>query len=209
MLSKNKLLFNIIRYRAVITLIYEFLLLLIFYFITKFHFKNNTSILLLFLILIVPIVLAVLSNKLKKENKQKYLNSKTSYDILIKKDYDSGKFEKEFIYKLSKEVPNVNVRYSDKEIMLTCGDKQNITVLFKEQKTILFIDNTNVIYQYIYGYKDDDITKYDQKGISKIPTERFYNSIIKRVTSLINKEYEYIEFYQGIIYKKNRFLFFK
>ena len=96
MLSKNKLLFNIIRYRAVFTLIYEFLLLLIFYLITKFHFKNNTSLLLLFLILIVPIVLSILSHLLKKENKQKYLNSKTSYDTLIKKDYESGKFEKEF-----------------------------------------------------------------------------------------------------------------
>ena len=200
MLSKNKLLFNIIRYRAVITLIYEFLLLLIFYFITKFHFKNYSSLILLFLILIVPIALAVLSSKIKKENKRKYLNLKTSYDTLIKKDYESGKFEKEFFYKLSKEVANVNKRYSDKEIMITCGEKENITLIFKEQKAILFIDDTNIIYQYIYGFKDDDITKYDQKGISKIPTERFYNLLIKRITSLINKEYQYIEYYQGNTY---------
>jgi len=197
MLSKNKLLFNIIRYRAVFTLIYEFLLLLIFYLITKFHFKNNTSLLLLFLILIVPIVLSILSHLLKKENKQKYLNSKTSYDTLIKKDYESGKFEKEFISKLSKIVPNVKPRYSDKEIMITCGIKNNITIMFNEQKTIVFIDNTNIIYQYIYGYKDDDVTKYDHKGISKIPTERFYNLLIKRISDLVDKEYQYIEYYQG------------
>ena len=105
--------------------------------------------------------------------------------------------EKDFISKLSKIVPNVKPRYSDKEIMITCGIKNNITIMFNEQKTIVFIDNTNIIYQYIYGYKDDDVTKYDHKGISKIPTERFYNLLIKRISDLVDKEYQYIEYYQG------------
>ena len=69
--------------------------------------------------------------------------------------------------------------------------------MFYEQKTIIFIDDTNIIYQYIYGYKDDDVTKYDHKGISKIPTERFYNLLIKRISDLVDKEYQYIEYYQG------------
>ena len=200
MLSNSRFAVRLSKYRPIIILIYEILILTIFYIYNGYNFENNSSIIFIIAILIVPIVLSILTSIIRKENQIKYRNLKTNYDTLIKEDILKGKCFNKFIEELKNKTSNVIIKTSDVNQLITIGKYQNITILIDQKKTVISIDKTNIVFQYIYGYIDDDTTKYDQKGISNKPLDRFYNLLLKRITSLLNNEFSYEEYYFGRTY---------
>ena len=163
-------------------------------------FVNHSSLIFIIAILIVPIALSVLTSIIRKENQRKYHNLKTNYDTLIKQDILNGKCFNKFIEELKNKTSEVFIKTSDANQLITIGKYQNIVVLINQKKTVISIDRTHIVFQYIYGYIDDDTTKYDQKGISNKPLDRFYSLLLKRIFSLLNKEFSYEEFYLGRTY---------
>lgn len=187
----------IVRYRAVFTLIYEFLILFIFYLITKFKFKNNTSIVLIILMIIVPIVINILYSSIKKKNKEKYLARKNNYDSVIRNDLKTGKLVKELVNPLKEILTDLDFRHNDRQIMITGGSGSKLTIMMDEIATKLSIDSTHIIYQYIYGYRAEDMTKYDIKGLKQYPTSKLYKLILSQVEKLVGKELIYTELTKG------------
>ena len=194
MLSKNKLALFLARYRGIIILLYEIILLTFFYLLNEFNFKNHNSIVFIFLIILFPLLLSILKYLIKKENQKKYHNKKSDYDTLIKNDINKGKYFNKFISDLKNITKFVEVKTSLNNQLITLGDYKNITILIDQTKTVISIDDSHVIYQYIYGYIDDNTSKYDLKGIGKKTLDSFYNLLLKKVKSLINNEFEYNEY---------------
>lgn len=188
---------KILRYHPIIILLYEFLILTIFWFTTGFVFKNNNSIILICLMIIPPIILYTGYHILKKKNYQKFNDYHSSYFSLIKKDLKSTKIEELLIKPIKEILTNLVYKVTDKQIYLNGGKKNKITILIEENLTTLLIDNTRIIYQYIYDFKGIDVTKYDYKGIKKYPTTKLYNLIINQVKELTNKNLNYTEFIVG------------
>lgn len=188
---------KILRYHPIIILFYEFLILTIFWFSTGFVFKNNNSIILICLMIIPPIILYIGYHILKKKNYQKYNDYHSSYFSLIKKDLKSTKIEELLIKPIKEILTNLVYKVTDKQIYLNGGKKNKITILIEENLTTILIDNTRIIYQYIYDFKGIDVTKYDYKGIKKYPTTKLYNLIINQVKELSNRNLNYTEFMIG------------
>lgn len=187
----------IVRCRAIIILLYEFFILMIFWLICRFNFHHNNSILMIILMLIVPIILSVSHIIIRKNNLSKFLSRKVNYHKLIQDDIKSNKFNKELIEPLKAKLSNVDVRISDRQILITGGSSDVLTVIIDDAYTKLSIDNTRVIYQFIYGYRGFDVTKYDVKGVSHFSTKYLYELIIKQVEKLAGKELTYTEYIKG------------
>ena len=200
MLSNNRFAVRLSKYRPIIILIYEILILTLFYIYNGYNFKNNSSIIFIICLVTVPIALSILTFIIRKENQRKYHNLKTNYDTLIKEDIAKGKYFNKFIEELKNITSYVNVKTSDINQLITIGKYKNISILIHEKKTVISIDKTLIKYQYIYGYIDEDTTKYDQKGISNKPLDRFYSILFKRISLLLNDEFTYIEYYFGRSY---------
>ena len=98
-MNRKKLGIFFIRYQAVIILFYEFLILTIFYLITKFKFQNNNSLIMISLMLIVPIVFKIGTILIRKKNRIKYNTNHTNYYELILKDLKTNKLTKELLQK--------------------------------------------------------------------------------------------------------------
>lgn len=197
LIIKQSMIKKILNYHAIIILFYEFILLTIFWLVTGFVFKNNNSFILLFLMIVPPLVLYIAFRCLRKKNNQKFNDYHSSYFTLIKKDIKSAKIEELLIKPIKEILTNLFYKVTDKQIYINGGSKDKITILIEENLTTLLIDNTRIIYQYIYDFKGIDVTKYDYKGIKKYPTTKLYNLILNQTTILANKNLNYTEFYIG------------
>lgn len=150
--------------------------------------------------IVPPLVLYIAFRCLKKKNNQKFNDYHSSYFTLIKKDIKSAKIEELLIKPIKEILTNLIYKVTDKQIYINGGSKDKITILIEENLTTLLIDNTRIVYQYIYDFKGIDVTKYDYKGIKKYPTTKLYNLILNQTKILANKNLNYTEFYVG---KKN------
>lgn len=188
---------KILRYHSIIILLYEFIILTIFWLITGFVFENNNSLILVFLMIVPPIILYIFYHIFKKHNYQKFNDYHSSYFNLIKKDIKTTKIDELLIKPIKEVLSNLIYKVTDKQIYLNGGSKNKITIMIEENLTTLIIDNTRIIYQYIYDFKGIDVTKYDYKGIKKYPTTKLYNLIIDQVKNLTNKNLNYTEYIVG------------
>lgn len=188
---------KILRYHSIIILLYEFLILLIFWLITGFVFKNNNSLILIFLMIVPPLILYIFYYIRRKNNSKKFHDYHSNYFNLIKKDIKTAKIDDLLIKPLKEYLSDLVYKVTDKQVYLNGGKKNKITIMIEENLTTLLIDNTKVIYQYLYDYKGIDVTKYDYKGIKRYPTAKLYEMIIRQVKELINQNLNYTEYYQG------------
>ncbi len=188
---------KILRYHAIIILIYEFLILLLFWLITGFIFKNNSSLILVSLMIIPPVILYIFYYLKKKINRKQFNDYHSNYFNIIKKDIKTTKIDDLLIKPLKECLSDLIYKVTDNQVYINGGKKNKISILIEENLTTLLIDNTKIVYQYIYDYKGIDVTKYDYKGIKRYPTTKLYDLIIKQVKQLINQNLNYTEFYYG------------
>lgn len=188
---------KILRYHSIIILLYEFLILLIFWLITGFIFENNNSLILIFLMIVPPLVLYIFYYIKRKKNSIKFNDYHSSYFSVIKKDIKTTKIDDLLIKPLKEYLSDLVYKVTDKQIYLNGGKNNKITIMIEENLATLLIDNTKIIYQYIYDYKGIDVTKYDFKGLKRYPTTKLYELIINQVKQLVNQNLTYTEYFQG------------
>lgn len=188
---------KILRYHSIIILLYEFILLIFFWIFTKFIFQNNISILLVSLMTIPPIVLYLFYFIKRKENIKKFNDVHSNYFQLIKRDIKNNQIDDLLIKPLKEYLWDLTYKVTDQQVYLNGGKKNKISILIEENLTTLLIDNTKIVYQYLYDYKGIDVTKYDYKGLGRYPTKKLYALLVKQVKELYNQNLIYTEFYQG------------
>lgn len=145
------------------------------YFINKFTFQNNSSVLFIFVLLIVPVVVSIISHFNIKKNKQKYLFSKTNYYELIKLN-----IYKDLIKKLN-EVTKVLELPNEYHI----GHEQRLVLSFNDQYCELSIKNTIVSYKYYYSKTFDNISIYDKKGFEYQSTNVLFSELLNMINNLL------------------------
>ena len=156
------------------------------YFINKFTFENNSSILFLSVLFIVPSIVLLISFKAIKQNKQKYLYSKTNYYELIKLNINN-----ELVKKL-KDVTRV-IELSDEYLI---GNSQRLVLSINKEFSEIYIKNTGVSFKFYYSKTFDYLGLYDHKGFEYQSTHILFSEIFQLINNLLSADLEYFESYK-------------
>lgn len=191
---------RLIKYRKLIILIWWMLILVIFKIYNNFVFKKGSSIIFILLFFVVPLSIMLIAKRRMSRIKAISKIKKTSYFNLIKYDIKNGTFHQSFLQRLARL--KLKVMFEDYDDSLTSfdlliGDNDKIYLNFTEEKAILQITNTLIIYRFYYTKAFDELTKYDIRGLEYHNTNQLYQALYTIIENLVKDDLIYEEITLG------------